>query len=57
MKELNRLLRDKLKALAVKEAEGLKQVEKLPYRKGMAAEEAEDDVIALGCFIPGGPQP
>lgn len=56
MKELNRLLRDKLKALAVKEAEGLKQVEKLPYRKGMAAEEAEDDVIALGCFIPGGRQ-
>ena len=54
MRELNKLMRSKLEAFASREVAALKEANSWSFRKSMAAEEAEDNVITLGCFIPGG---
>lgn len=54
MGELNKLMRSKLKAFASREVAALKEANLWPFRKSMVSEEAEDNVITLGCFIPGG---
>ena len=54
MGELNKLMRSKLKAFASREVAALKEANLWPFRKSMVSDEAEDNVITLGCFIPGG---
>lgn len=51
MGQLNKLMRSKLQALATKEKAKLEKATLWPFRDSKLG--AEDDIITLGCFIPG----